>query len=74
MKTVKKKNTKKKTIVEQKTSPVLEIKSNYLDLPIKDIKMDLVGMFVFAALSFLGIILLNYYNIELSDILSFFRF
>jgi hypothetical protein len=74
MKTVKKKNTKKKTIVEHKTSPVLEIKSNYLDLPIKDIKMDLVGMFVFAALSFLGIILLNYYNIELSDILSFFRF
>jgi len=48
--------------------------SNYLDLPIKEINKDLIGMLIFALLSLGVILLLNKYNVGLSNVLSWIKF
>lgn len=69
------KNNKKKNkvIQETKIEKIVETKHSYLELPIKDIKLDLIGMLIFAVISFISILFLKRYNVDLSTILNLFN-
>ena len=58
-------------IVVKEIKPV-ETKHSYLDLPLKEIKLDLVGMLFFAGASLLAIILLKKYDVNLTTVFSLF--
>jgi len=81
-----KKNNKKKKILKnipveikvtknilEKENKEVESKHSYLELPIKDIKLDLVGMLFFAGASLLAILLLKKYDVNLDTITTLFQ-
>lgn len=64
---------KKPVDTQTPSEKLVESKHSYLELPLSEIKLDLIGMFLFAVLSIVLVIVLKKYDVSLPMILGFFK-